>query len=124
MSMKKKVMTISLAASIAVMATTATAWAEETNILDVKLGEDYTDLKADLKFVTHRTDLVDTVFADYVKEFQEMYPNITISYEGITNYADDIMTRMSTGDWGDIAMIPTSIDKDELPAFFEPFGNV
>lgn len=118
----KKVLSFGLAAAM-LLSMPATVWAEDTNILDVTLGEDYTDLKADLKFVTHRTDLVDTVFADYVAAFQEMYPNITITYEGITNYADDIMTRMSTGDWGDIAMIPTAIDKDELPSYFEPFGE-
>lgn len=118
----KRVLSLGLAAAM-LLSMSATAWAEDTNILDVTLGEDYTDLKADLKFVTHRTDMVDTVFADYVAEFQEMYPNITITYEGITNYADDIMTRMSTGDWGDIGMIPTAIDKDELPSYFEPFGE-
>lgn len=90
---------------------------------DLKLGEDYTDLEADLKFVTHRTDLVDTTFAEYVKEFQELYPNINITYEGITNYADDIMTRLTTGDWGDICMIPTTIDKDELENYFLSFGE-
>ncbi len=90
---------------------------------DLKLGEDYTDLEADLKFVTHRTDLVDTTFAEYIKEFQELYPNINITYEGITNYADDIMTRLTTGDWGDICMIPTTIDKDELENYFLSFGD-
>lgn len=120
----KRVLSLGLTAAMLMsMAASMSVSAEDTNILDVTLGEDYTDLTADLKFVTHRTDLVDTTFADYVAQFQEMYPNITITYEGITNYADDIMTRMSTGDWGDIAMIPTAIDKDELPSYFEPFGN-
>ncbi|MDO4307175.1 MAG: extracellular solute-binding protein [Eubacteriales bacterium] len=118
----KKLLSLGLAAAMALSMPLAVK-AEDTNILDVTLGEDYTDLKADLKFVTHRTDLVDTVFADYIAQFQEMYPNINITYEGITNYADDIMTRMSTGDWGDIGMIPTAIDKDELPSYFEPFGE-
>ena len=75
----------------------------------IKLGEDYTDIEADLKFLTHKTDVVDTKFQDYITEFQKMYPNVNIEYEGITNYADDITTRLTTGDWGDICMIPTSI---------------
>lgn len=89
----------------------------------IKLGE-HTDLKADLKFLTHKTDVVDTEFKDYVTEFQKMYPNITIEYEGITNYADDITTRLTTGDWGDICMIPTTVDKDELENYFVPLGNL
>lgn len=98
---------------------------EETiNFQDLKLGEDYKDIKADLKFITHKTDCVDNIFQDYVKEFQKLYPNVTITYEGITNYADDMMTRLTTGDWGDICMIPVAVDKDELENYFVPFGKV
>lgn len=89
----------------------------------IKLGEDYTDLTADLKFLTHKTDVIDTTFAGYIEEFNKVYPNIHIEYEGITNYADDITTRLTTGDWGDICMVPTSVDKDELANFFTSFGS-
>lgn len=97
---------------------------EEVTIDQIKLGEDYTDLKADLKFLTHKTDVVDTTFKQYIEEFQKLYPNINIEYEGITNYADDITIRLTTGDWGDICMIPTTVDKDELGNFFKKFGDV
>lgn len=89
----------------------------------VKLGEDYKDITADLKFVTHKTDAVDDVFQEYIREFQKLYPNVTITYEGITNYADDIMTRLTTRDWGDICMIPTAINKNELGNFFVSYGD-
>lgn len=89
----------------------------------IKLGEDYTDLSADLKFLTHKTDVIDTTFTKYVKEFNKIYPNIHIEYEGITNYADDITTRLTTGDWGDICMIPTTVDKDELENYFTCMGD-
>ena len=87
------------------------------------MGKDYTDIKADLKFLTHKTDVVDTKFAEYVKEFQKMYPNVNITYEGVTDYANDVTTRLSTGDWGDICMIVTTVDKDELGNYFQSFGN-
>lgn len=90
----------------------------------LKLGEDYTDIKADLKFLTHRTDIVDTVFAGYIADFQKMYPNVTISYEGITDYADDVTIRLTTGDWGDICMIPTTIEKKDLSSQFISFGTL
>ena len=89
----------------------------------IKLGEDYTDIKADLKFLTHRTDIVDTDFEKYKQEFNKMYPNINITYEPITDYANDVTTRLSTGDWGDICMIPTTVDKDELGNYFQKFGQ-
>lgn len=87
------------------------------------LGEDYTDLEADIKFLTHRTDIVDTVFAGYIADFQKLYPGINIEYESITDYADDATIRLTTDNWGDICMIPTTIDKDELPNQFVSFGD-
>ena len=89
----------------------------------IKLGEDYTDIKAELRFLTHKTDVVDTKFQEYIKEFNKMYPNVTIEYEGVTNYANDVTTRLSTGDWGDICMVPTTVDKDELGNYFQSFGS-
>lgn len=89
----------------------------------LKLGEDYKDIKADLKFLTHRTDIVDTKFAEYITEFQKLYPNVTITYEAATNYREDIIIRLTTGDWGDICMIPTTTLKSELSGLFIPFGD-
>lgn len=93
-------------------------------IYDLTLGEDYTDITAELKVLTHRTDIVDTVFADYVTEFNALYPNITINYEAVTDYAQDMTMRLTTDDWGDICMIPTTVDKDELPNLFTSYGDL
>lgn len=116
-----------LASSLAACNKKEEAKAEKTDIgvtfNQIKLGE-HTDLKANLKFLTHKTDIVDTTFKDYVSEFQKMYPNITIEYEGITNYANDITTRLTTGDWGDICMVPTTVDKNELKNYFISFGSM
>lgn len=95
-----------------------------TTIDQIELGTDYEDVTATIKVLTHRTDLVDTSLVEYVKQFNEMYPNITVEYEGITNYADDITTRLTASDWGDICMIPTSVDKSELSTYFVPFGDL
>jgi len=89
----------------------------------LKLGEDFTNLKADIRFKTHRTDIVDSVLAGYIKDFQKTYPNINISYEGITDYAESMTTRISTPDWGDACMIPTTVPLTELENYFQPFGQ-
>lgn len=86
--------------------------------IDLETGD--ANLTADLKVITHRTDLVDTTFAEYAEEFQKLYPNVTISFEGITNYADDMTTRLTSGDWGDVCMIPTTVNKSEFSTYFEP----
>lgn len=83
------------------------------------VGTDYTDLTADIKFISHRTDLIeDGTFDSYIAAFQEMYPNITITYEGITDYASDMTTRLTSNDWGDVCMIPTTIPLSELSDYF------
>lgn len=95
----------------------------------LKVGEDYTDLKAELRVITHRTDLIQENpdgrdFTDFVKEFNAIYPNITIKYEGITNYSDDMTTRLSSSNWGDICMVPTTILLPDLNLYFHPLCQV
>lgn len=104
-------------------ASSAGGTAAPVSMDQINLGTDYTDIKANLKFITHRTDLLDTDFAEYIKDFQKMYPNVSIEYEGITNYVDDFTTRLSTGDWGDICMIPTTISKSDLGEYFISYGT-
>lgn len=131
--MKKQIIAIALAA---VMAAGMTGCGSSSNnssdtankdasldykSIDLETGD--SNLKADLKVITHRTDLVDTTFEEYAQEFQKLYPNVTISFEGITNYADDMTTRLTSGDWGDICMIPTTVNKSEFGTYFEPICN-
>ena len=86
---------------------------------ELTVGTDYTDLTADLKLISHRTDLIeDGTFDGYVAAFNELYPNITISYEGITDYVGDMTTRLTSKDWGDICMIPTTIPLTEIGDYF------
>lgn len=86
----------------------------------LKVGEDYTDLKAELQVITNRTDLVDTTFAEYVQTFNQLYPNITIKYQSITNYQDDMTARLSSKNWGDVCMMPTNILLPDLSLYFHP----
>ncbi|MBE6023121.1 MAG: carbohydrate ABC transporter substrate-binding protein [Cellulosilyticum sp.] len=107
----------------AVATETSEAVPKGVTIDQLTLG-DNADLTATLKILTHRTDIVDTVFQDYVKQFNEIYPNITIQYEGTTDYAENILLRLTTNDWGQICMVPSNLDKDELPNYFESFGDL
>ncbi len=92
--------------------------------LDITLGEDYTDLTATIKFLHCRTDREeDGTIANLVASFNEMYPNITVETEGVTDYAEDALLRLSTGDWGDIMLIP-AIDTKDLSTYFQPYGTL
>lgn len=90
---------------------------------DIVVGESYQDITATIKVLTDRTDIVDTVYKGYADAFHEVYPNITVEYEAVTDYAESITMRLITGDWGDICFVPTSVSKDQLPDYFIPLGS-
>ena len=88
----------------------------------INLGQDYTDLSASIKFLTFRTDIMDKLNG-YIPQFNELYPNIDITYEGVSNYENDTKIKLTAAsDWGDIMMIP-SIEKNVVSNYFVPLGN-
>lgn len=135
--MKKKILSLTLAAAMmmtcmagcgdkgndkkaesnkdAAETTTAEGGSEETEAKDIK-GE--------ITVLTHRTDLVDTVLADYAKQFNEKYPDVEVSFEAMEDYEGDVSTRVTTGDYGDVFMIPNTIPVAEFGDFLEPFGTI
>lgn len=81
-------------------------------------------ISGDITVLTNRTDIVDTVFQDYKKRFEEKYPDVTVSFEAITDYEGEVSTRMNTDDYGDVLLIPNTVKPSDLPDFFEPLGTV
>jgi ABC-type glycerol-3-phosphate transport system substrate-binding protein len=77
----------------------------------------------DITVLTQRTDIVDTVFADYKKKFEAKYPQVHVKFEAITDYEGEVRIRMNTKDYGDVLLIPNSVTLDQLPMFFEPLGS-
>ena len=93
------------------------------SITSIKLGQDYVDLKADIRVLTFRTDIMDK-FKSYADTFKKLYPHINITYNGITDYENTVISYLSSNiKWGDIMMIPLGIEKDVAACYFEPLGN-
>lgn len=95
---------------------------------DITLGEDYTDITTTIHVFNQRTDMAEDEYNGknwdaYLADFNEMYPNITVEIETDTNYSDDALLRLQSGDWGDIMMIP-AVDKADLSTYFLPFGTL
>lgn len=88
----------------------------------ITLG-DNADLTASIKWIHHKTDRAEDGTIDaMIAKFNEEYPNITVEAEAITDYAEDALLRLSTGDWGDIMFIP-AIDKADLSTYFMPLDT-
>lgn len=125
--MKKLLGILLSVALLFTMATFATAEASLPNFLDLKVGEDYTDLNVTIKYITHRTDLVtsSTAYQDlYIAEFNKLYPGITVELEGVTDFAQDALVRLTgSDDWGDVMNIP-QVENSEFGTYFLPYGTV
>lgn len=86
--------------------------------------ENYKDTTASIKFIHHKTDRAEDGTMDkMVEAFNAEYPNITVEMEAITDYAEDSLLRLSTGDWGDIMFIP-AVDKVDLGEYFMPLDTL
>lgn len=127
--MKKRWLSVMLAATMVLSLTAcggnggdSTETAEVPTIDEIN-GEDYKDLKADIKILTNRTDIVDTVYKGYAEEFMKEYPNITVTYEAITDYEESLTLRLTNGDWGDICFIPSTLEKSEMSEYFTALGD-
>lgn len=83
------------------------------------------EVAGSITFLTNRTDLeTDGTWDRYVSEFQKTYPDADVTVEAITNYEDDVRTRMSTTDFGDVLLVPDAVGVDQYVDFFEPLGSV
>ncbi len=82
-------------------------------------------LSGTITVLSHRTDLdKDGTLAKYSEEFKALYPDVTVNWETITDYAGEVATRMNTADYGDVLNIPPSLSSDKYPNFFTPLGTV
>ena len=119
----KKILALALSLLL-ILSAFSFATAEALPTFDaIVLGTDYVDTTATIKWLTHRTDLVESgALANYVAEFNKVYPNITVEFEGITDYAQDSLTRLTgSDDWGDIMMLP-QVEASEYATYFAPYG--
>src|SRR5690554_3003205 len=127
-----KMRTLAAAASVASLALVLTACSPDaeadTTTTDgqdqINTAEGGADISGEITVLTQRTDLVDNVFQDYKAEFESLYPDVTVTFEAITDYEGEVTTRMSTTDYGDVLLIPNTVSPSDLPDFFEPLGTV
>ncbi len=118
MAKRKAVLAFAAVATLALTACSGSSQPTES-------GDSDGAVKGDITFLTNRTDLeADGTWASYVSEFQKEYPEVNVKVEAITNYADDVRTRMSTPNgYGDVLLIP-EVPADQFPDFFESLGTV
>lgn len=77
-----------------------------------------------LTVLTNRVDLIENgVLAKYAAQFESKHAGIKVEFEGLTNYASDIMVRLSTRNMGDALLVPNNLTNQDLVNYFEPLPN-
>ena len=101
-----------------------TTKAEDESAID-KTGE-YTKVDgkgAKIVVYTNRTDRVDDGSLAKRTEAFEKDNNCTVEYQALKDYSGDIKKKLSSGDYGDVLMIPDDVQLDDLKNYFEPLGS-
>ncbi|WNS46950.1 ABC transporter substrate-binding protein [Paenibacillus sp. MMS20-IR301] len=80
-------------------------------------------LSGTILMLTNRIDLIENgTMKGYADQFKLKYPEANVEFEGLSNYATDIMVRLSTKDAGDVLLLPVNLPAKELSYFFEPLS--
>ncbi|MDD6292204.1 MAG: ABC transporter substrate-binding protein [Lachnospiraceae bacterium] len=108
------------------------AAAEEQNdgiisYADLDLDKDCKDLTAEITFSSNRTDLDAADYPgknweSYLADFNELYPNIKVTINTITDYDQTVQTQLQSGEYDSVVCIPT-MDKADMSYYFEPLGD-
>ncbi len=88
-------------------------------------GEGTTEkLSGKVTFLTNRTDMIGKEYDEYVKRFNEKYPDIKIEFEASqTDYNQQIKVRMASGELPDLMFIP-DIPNSDLPKYFASLDDL
>ncbi|WP_040949983.1 ABC transporter substrate-binding protein [Gorillibacterium massiliense] len=98
--------------------------AKESPNSGIVKGEESQALTGKITVLTNRIDLVENgVMAKYAREFTAKYPGAKVEFEGLSNYASDIMIRLSTMSFGDVLLIPNNIANKDLGNYYEPLDS-
>lgn len=82
-------------------------------------------ISGEITVITNRTDN-DKQFKEMETNFIKEYPEVTkVTFENIADYDATMMTRMNSGDYGDVLFIPFSMagNRSDYPNYFEALGT-
>lgn len=81
--------------------------------------------KETITFINHKTDFKqDGTWDRYVKEFEKTHPNIQVKVQALSDYATNMKTRMNSNNYGDVFMLPDSVNAKDYSHFVKPLGKV
>ncbi|UJF32727.1 ABC transporter substrate-binding protein [Paenibacillus hexagrammi] len=83
------------------------------------------NIQGKITVITHRTDLVDTKFKEWEAAFKKKYPKVeAVEVEAIKDYGPTMKVRLSTGELGDVNMIPDGVPNGKLGDYYAPLNDL
>lgn len=120
--MKKRA--LSIVAAAVLLAVAGCSGSGSSSHATAKAPTDPTKVSGDITVLTNRTDLVnDGTLKKYSTQFNAIYPNVHVTFQGITDYEGEVKIRMNSSNYGDVLLIPNALPKDDYPKFFAPLGT-
>ncbi|MFD7732851.1 ABC transporter substrate-binding protein [Kitasatospora phosalacinea] len=88
------------------------------------VNSDPTKVSGSITVLTNRTDqLGDGTLDKYAAEFNKVYPNVKVKFEGMKDYEGEVKIRMNTENYGDVLPIPSDLSIAQFPNFFSSLGS-
>jgi ABC-type glycerol-3-phosphate transport system substrate-binding protein len=85
---------------------------------------DPTKVSGAITVLTNRTDLAnDGTMKKYAAAFNKIYPNVQVTFQGLTDYEGETKIRMNSTNYGDVLLLPRALPKSEYPQFFATLGS-
>lgn len=61
---------------------------------------------------------------EWAEEFDDLYPGVqTVEFESIDDYENQVKIRLSSSDYGDVLLIPNTVEVAKLSEYFVPLGS-
>ena len=129
--MLKKITSLFLAVAIA--GTLATGCGSKDNTSDstaqksanaAPVVSNSTEIKGEITFSSHRTDLQNTILPQFVADFNKKYPNVKVNIETIKDYESAMKVKMSSNDVPDVWTVKNGYyTKDQLAKYNIPLDG-
>jgi ABC-type glycerol-3-phosphate transport system substrate-binding protein len=64
------------------------------------------------------------VMEEYARQFDDLYPGTQkIEFESIDDYENQVKIRLSSSNYGDVLLIPNTVEISKLGEYFESLGD-
>ena len=81
-------------------------------------------LTGEIKYLTQRTDIVNTTLNDFAKKFEAKYPGTKVTLEAVKDYKKIVATRLAAGEIADVFHNTGQIKAEDFSEFYAPLDDL